>query len=80
MYFLVDYDRERGALISLRSFAPEDRLPAEIARLELEISLNAQGVDREIVILEAKDEASLRRTHRRYFENVAQLSAMPTQR
>jgi hypothetical protein len=80
MYFLVDYDRELGALISLRSYAPEERVRAEIARLELEVSLNAQGVDREIVILEAKDEASLRLTHRRYFENVAQLSVMPSQR
>jgi hypothetical protein len=80
MYFLVDYDRHGGTLISVWSFASEQRVDAEVARLQLEVSLNGQGIDREIVILEAKDEASLRLTHRRYFEDVAQLSVMPTQR
>ncbi len=80
MYFLVDYDRQSGELISVTSFAPEGRVLAQVARLELEICLNAQGVEREVVILEAEDEASLRVTHRRYFEDVTKLPAMPSQR
>lgn len=79
MYFLVDYDRQSGELISVRSFAPDSREQADVARLELEVTLNAQGVDREIVILEAEDEASLRVNYRRYFENAVEL-LMPSQR
>ena len=79
MCFLVDYDRQRGELISVRPFASDSREHADVARLELEVFLNAQGVDREIVILEAEDEASLRVNYRRYFENAVEL-LMPSQR
>ena len=80
MYFLVDYDRQSGELISVKSFAPEARVFAQVTRLELEVSLHAQGIEREVVILEAEDEASLRVTHRRYFEDVAKLPATPSPR
>ena len=36
-------------------------------------ALNAMNIDREIVLLEAEDESALRRTHRRYFEDMRQL-------
>ena len=80
MYFLVDYDRHSGELISVKSFPPEARNHAQVARLELEVSLHAEGVEREVVILEAEDEASSRVTHRRYFEDVTKLPAVPSQR
>jgi hypothetical protein len=74
MLYLIDYDRESGTLISIAEFLPEQQSQAEKARLDLEVVLNAQGTDREIVLLEARDQASLRATHRRYFEAVKQLS------
>lgn len=74
MLFLVDYERETGRLISLREFASRDREAAEEARLELELALARSGGEREVVLLEADDQAALRLTHRRYFENVAQLA------
>ena len=79
MYFLVNYDRQSGQLISVRTFAPDSREHADVARLELEVTLNAQGVEREVVILEAEDEASLRVNYRRYFENALEL-LVPTPR
>jgi hypothetical protein len=39
----------------------------------MELDLNSRGVEREVVLLEAENEAALRRTHRRYFEDLAQL-------
>ena len=49
------------------------------ARLELEIRLNRDNVDHEVVLLEAHSEEALRRTHRRYFENLTEL-ATPSSR
>ncbi|MBP7776392.1 MAG: hypothetical protein KA371_04640 [Acidobacteria bacterium] len=74
MIFLIEYDRGRGKLLSLTQFSPDRRAVAEAERLVREIELNAIGVEREIVLLEAQDEDSLRATHRRYFEGVEQLS------
>jgi len=74
MLFLIEYDRAEGEVISLRAFPDEDRGVAQEARLNLELSLNRQGVEREIVLLEALSEEALRRTHRRYFEDLASLS------
>jgi hypothetical protein len=39
----------------------------------MELDLNRRGVEREVVLLEAENEEALRRTHRRYFEDLAQL-------
>ena len=46
---------------------------AEGARLEMELDLNRRSIDREVVILEAASEDAVRRTHRRYFENLEEL-------
>jgi hypothetical protein len=43
----------------------------------MELDLNSQGVEREVVLLEAETEEALRRTHRRYFENLAELVTSP---
>ncbi len=50
---------------------------AQEARLALELALNQEGVHREVVVLEALDEDALRRSHRRYFENLKELAEPP---
>ena len=44
-------------------------------RLDLEIELLRRGQVREVVLLEAASEEALRKTHRRYFEDLATLAA-----
>jgi len=73
MLFLIEYDRSRGAIITLREFDEIESKSAEQARLKMELDLNRRGIEREIVLLEAENEEALRRTHRRYFEDLAQL-------
>ena len=72
MVFLIEYDRGRGRLVSMKSFANSNG--AEASRLELELELNLKGVKNEVVLLEAANEEALRRTHRRYFEDLAELA------
>lgn len=73
--FLIEYARDRGELVSMRRFQDEDRRVAEEARLELELRLNTEQIEHEVVLLEASSEDALRKTHRRYFENLSQLAA-----
>lgn len=79
MIFLIEYDRSRGEIITFEQFDDSERRVAEDARLELEIRLNRDNVDHEVVLLEADSEEALRRTHRRYFESLAEL-ATPSSR
>jgi hypothetical protein len=74
MLYLIEYDRSRGAVVSINSFDEARRQEAEDARLDLELRLNRRGVQREIVLLEAATEDALRQTHRRYFENLTDLA------
>ena len=67
MWFLLNYDRQRGEIVTLRTFPESQREQAEEARLGLEIELSRAHVEREVVLLEAESEDALRRTHRRYF-------------
>lgn len=78
MLFLVEYDRRRGEIVLFRSFASADRKVAEDCRLDLEIALSRHRVDHEVVLLEAASEEALRRTHRRYFEDLAALAIPPS--
>lgn len=73
MIFLIEYNRRRGELVTLKRFADADRKMASDERLQLELDLNRRGVDHEVVILEASSEAAVRRTHRRYFETLREL-------
>ena len=73
MLFLIEYNRSRGAIVTFKGFGEDELQSAERARLEMELDLNSRGVEREVVLLEAENEAALRRTHRRYFEDLAQL-------
>lgn len=73
MIFLIHYDRRAGELILLRSFDDSDREIAERERLKLEIALHRDPRDEEVVILEAKNEEAIRKTHRRYFQTVEEI-------
>ena len=73
MIFLIEYDRPEGRIITFKNFDDSERTKAENARLEIELELNRQGVDHEVVLLEAANEDALRRTHRRYFETAREI-------
>ena len=77
MIFLIEYNRSRGEIVTFRTFYDSERQVAEDARLDLELELNRVGTDHEVVILEAATEEALRRTHRRYFENLSELVNSP---
>ncbi len=74
MLFLIEYDRSRGSVISMRTFQDSERALAEDSRLDLELAHNSKGIQQEVVLLEASSEDALRRTHRRYFENLVELA------
>ncbi len=74
MIFLMEYDRSRGELISIEAFADSDRDSAEDERLRRELILHSNGVQREVVLLQAATEDALRGTHRRYFVDIATLA------
>ena len=77
MLFLIEYDRPSGRMVTFRKFADSERQEAKEARLELELELNRQGIKHEVVILGAASEEAIRRTHRRYFEDLAELAISP---
>jgi len=77
MIFLIEYDRTRGQIITFETFDDSERRKAEDSRLEMELELNRLGTEREVVLLEAATEEALRRTHRRYFEDLAELVNSP---
>ena len=77
MIFLIEYDREKGVLVSFRAFDESQRAQAEDSRLSMELSRNRGGESREVVLLEAADEDAIRRTHRRYFERIEDLASIP---
>ena len=79
MLFLIEYDRPTGRLVTFRKFADSERERAQDERLELELELNRQGIKHEVVILGAASEEAIRRTHRRYFEDLADLAKLPVQ-
>ena len=78
MIFLIEYDRTEGRILSLTHFADSQRDEADDARLRLELNLNQRGIEREIVLLQATTEEALRRTHRRYFEDLHELTTVPS--
>ena len=73
MYFLIEYNRSEGRVITFKEFNSSERVKAEQSRLEIELELNQRKIDHEVVLLDAANEDALRRTHRRYFEDLAQL-------
>jgi hypothetical protein len=73
MIFLIQYDRKQGRLVTYREFEDRQRREAENSRLEIELDLNRKGLSHEVVLLEADNKDAVRRTHRRYFEDLPQL-------
>lgn len=79
MRFLIEYDRQRGQLVTFRIFDDGEKKKAEDARIAMELELHRCGTKHEVVLLEAASEAALRRTHRRYFEDLVALANSPIQ-
>jgi hypothetical protein len=75
MIFLIEYDRTTGELMSIDPFPDEAKDAADERRLALELSLMEKQQTREVVLLQARSEEGLRRTHRRYFETIEQIAA-----
>jgi hypothetical protein len=73
MIFLLEYDRKRGTLCQIKSFSASDRARAQRERLDRELGLCRSRQAREVVLLEAADEQTLRRTHKRYFNTPREL-------
>lgn len=73
MIFLIEYNRTNGKIVTFKQFTETQRELANRSRLNLEIDLNRRGITHEVALLEASSEAALRRTHRRYFENLSSL-------
>ena len=73
MIFLIEYNRSEGSIVTFQSFDDSQRRKAENVRLEMELDLSRKGVGYEVVLLEAENENALRRTHRRYFEDLRQI-------
>ncbi len=68
MFYLIEYERKTLRTFLFKEFAATEYDLACKERLELELDLNARGIDHEVVILEAASKDALRRTHGRYFE------------
>jgi hypothetical protein len=76
MIFLIHFDRRAAVLRDFRVYQDAERIRAQQERLALEISqLGATAREQEIVLLEAASEADIRKTHRRYFESLKELTA-----
>ena len=73
MLFLIEYDRPTGTLVQVRKFDDSERQIALDIRFELELKLNREGIQHEVVILEAPSEEAVRHTHGRYFKDLAEL-------
>ncbi len=74
MFFLIEYKRTEGRIVTFKTFSDTERSKADQARLEIELDLNQKGIDHEVVLLDAADEQAIRRTHRRYFEDAVQIA------
>ncbi len=72
MVFLIQYDRSPGKVVRLDTYADSDLARAEEERLAIELELNRQGVNHEVLLLDAASEEALRMTHQRYFEGELQ--------
>ena len=75
MIFVIEYDRTAGRSVRIVRFDDTSRKHAEDIRLARELDLNRLGVAHEVVLLEAVNEAALRRTHARYFEDLDEMIA-----
>ena len=75
MIFVIEYDRTAGRSVRIDRFDDRGRHHAEDVKLALELELKRRGISHEVVLLEAPNEAALRRTHARYFEDLDEMIA-----
>lgn len=73
MLFLIQYDRLRGEIVSMTTFADTQREQADETRLQMELRLRREAARREVVIMQAANEDALRKTHARYFKSAQAL-------
>lgn len=74
MIFLIEYNKPEGRMVLFQTYDASERAKAHDDRLALELDLNRKGIrEHEVVLLEAHDEAALRKTHRRYFETISEI-------
>lgn len=67
MIFLIKYDRSKSTPLTIKGFVDPREASEEKLRVELEVLCAGQRY--EVVLLEADDEAALRKTHGRYFSS-----------
>lgn len=77
MIFLIEYNRRKGSLVTFKRFKDSQRKKAQEERFNLELDLKHKKINHEVVLLEAAKESMIRRTHRRYFESLAQIAGIP---
>lgn len=75
MIFLIEYNRKKGEIVTLKPYSASHREDAESDRLKIELTLIRNKAAHEVVLLEANSEDHLRETHRRYFENIAEIAS-----
>ena len=68
--FLLVYDPKRGQLLETRPFDASERAQALGERFRIE----REHPGWEVVVLSARSEDDLRRTHRRYFSGVHEMA------
>ncbi len=73
MIFLIEYNRSKGIIVTVRDFDDSQRREAEDARIEIELDVNRKGVGHEVVLLEAASKDALHLTHQRYFAGLTEL-------
>src|SRR5712692_8506268 len=73
MFFLIEYDRGRGKIVTLSTFDNSERQKAQDSCLALELNLHRRRIEHEVVLLEAASQDAVRLTHARYFEDLEQL-------
>ncbi|WP_457442917.1 hypothetical protein [Roseateles sp. P5_E4] len=71
MIYLMDFDPKHRRLHRMTVFDDRQRLLAQEERLKLELLHLQSGEQREVVLLAAADETTLRHTHARYFKTAA---------
>jgi len=74
MLFLIQYDRGAGRIVKIQRFDDGQQDQADSVRLGLEMDLVRHRQKDEVVLLEAATEEALRKTHRRYFEDLTTLA------
>lgn len=75
MIFLIQYNRANGRIVRFEEFQDTERETAANERLEIELDLNRKGIEHDVLLLEALSQEALRRTHRRFFEDVSEIAS-----